>query len=41
MKKIGERERSVRFKRYLKGQITERGDGLDMRMMSDVWFCLV
>lgn len=40
MKKIGEWERSVRFKRYLKGQITERGDGLDMRMMSDLWFCL-
>lgn len=40
-KKIGERERSVRFKRYLKGQITEHGDGVDMRMMSDFRFCLV
>lgn len=33
-----EMERGDRFKRYLKSQITELGDGLDMGMMNDFWF---
>lgn len=33
-----EMEESNRFKKYLKGQITELGDGLDVGMMNDFWF---
>lgn len=31
-------EESDRFKKYLKGQITELGDGLDVGLMNDFWF---
>lgn len=37
-KTVMEMEGSDRFKEYLKGQITELGDGLDMGAMNDFWF---
>lgn len=37
-KTVMEMEGSDRFKEYLKGQITELGDGLDMSVMNDFWF---
>lgn len=37
-KTVMEMEGSDRFKEYLKGQITELGDGLDMEVMNDFWF---
>lgn len=42
-KTVMEMEGSDRFKEYLKGQITELGDGLDMGVMNDFRFlaCIV
>lgn len=35
---VMEMEGSDRFKEYLKGQITELDDGLDIGVMNDFWF---